>query len=118
MTTRMVIMAACVPSAKADSERDKPAGRWPKGQLYERRDESCQCLHLDRKHGGKIANDRRPTVSGVGGSVYLSAGGAEVDAAGVEESTAMASRSTLTKQLLCGRPLVSGSHSLPPVRLR
>src|ERR1700688_2085961 len=34
------------------------------------------------------------------------------------ESMAEASRSTFTKQLLCGNPLVSASHSLPPVRLR
>src|SRR5262249_52254920 len=34
------------------------------------------------------------------------------------ESTAIASRSTLTKQLLCGKPFVNPSHSLPPVLLR
>src|SRR5208283_640183 len=34
------------------------------------------------------------------------------------ESTAMASRSTLTKQSRCGRPFVRGSQSFPPVRLR
>src|SRR5262249_44754273 len=34
------------------------------------------------------------------------------------ESTAIASRRTFTKQLLCGRPFVNSSHSLPPVLLR
>src|SRR5207302_7300808 len=37
---------------------------------------------------------------------------------GLSEPTAIASRSTLTKQLLWGRPLVSSSHSFPPARLR
>src|SRR5690349_278414 len=34
------------------------------------------------------------------------------------ESTAIASRNTFTSQSLCGRPALSGCHSLPPVTLR
>src|SRR6202008_2962543 len=37
---------------------------------------------------------------------------------GSSESTAIASRSTFTKQLLCGNPFVNSCHSLPPLLLR
>src|SRR5271166_5759319 len=45
---------------------------------------SRQRLYLHGQHGRQIADDRLPAVSGVGGGVYLSPGGAEVDPAGVE----------------------------------
>ena len=45
---------------------------------------SRQRLHLDRKHGRKIADDRRPVVAGVGRCVHLAAGGAEINAALIE----------------------------------
>src|SRR5689334_22887189 len=43
-----------------------------------------QGLNLDGEHCRKIPGDRIPTVPGIGRSVHLAAGGAEVHAAGVE----------------------------------
>jgi len=43
-----------------------------------------QRLNFHRKHGRKIAHDRRPTVSGIGRSIHLPARGAEIDAARIE----------------------------------
>src|SRR5438046_1763320 len=45
---------------------------------------SWQHLRLDGQHGRQIMHDRRPTIAAVGRGVDLAAGGAEVDAAGIE----------------------------------
>src|SRR6266478_6870513 len=37
-----------------------------------------------RKHGGKVFHNGAPAVAGVGGTIYLAAGGAEIDAAFIE----------------------------------
>src|SRR5437660_5049916 len=42
---------------------------------------SWQRLHLDRDHGRQVLDDGRPAVAGVGRTVNLAAGGAEVHAA-------------------------------------
>ena len=45
---------------------------------------SGESLHLDREHGGQVANDWRPVVARIGRYIDLATGGAEVDAAGIE----------------------------------
>jgi thiazole synthase len=45
---------------------------------------SWQRLHLDRKHGRKIADDGSPVVAGIGRGVNLPARGAEIHAARIE----------------------------------
>src|ERR1019366_876382 len=55
-----------------------------RGQYAALADVSPQRLHLNRKHGRKIADNWGPAVSGIGGGIYLSAAGAEIHSAFVE----------------------------------
>ena len=68
---------------------------------------------------GKIAHDRLPGIAAVSRAIDLSAGRAKINAARIERIDRTSHRAARSRSnRFCGRPFVSASHSLPPVRLR
>ncbi len=80
---------------------------------------SRQRLHLDRQHGRQVAHDRRPGVAAVRPTRRpdrRSCRSTRRTGRARRRPWRRAARSR--SSCSCGRPSVSGSHSLPPVRLR
>ena len=85
--------------------------RVAEGRLYTLRDparKSWEGLDFDGKDGGKIVDNGVPRVAGVIRTIDLSAGGAEVDAAGIEPIHGHGVAKNIDVAILLGKALGEG----------